>query len=138
MPPVRDASAAQDPDVPTELLSELGLLPSPDALARYHSASPDIPGAITGWIDAQITHRMARERAAALAREARLARGQHYSAAITVIGLLCATAVGLFGNPVVASIIAVAAVGGPTTAAALARPVPTGCTGGGPPGATGR
>jgi hypothetical protein len=85
-----------------------------------------MPCVIVGWIDAQMSHRLEQERVVIRAREARRSRGQYLSAAIALTGLLCAAAVGVFGNPVVASIIAIASIGGPTTAVALACVAPFG------------
>jgi hypothetical protein len=124
-PPIGSASV-RDPGHTADLLTELGLLPSLELLERYGEMAPDMPRVIVGWIDAHISHRLEQERLMARAREARRSRGQYLSAAIALTGLLCAAAVGVFGNPVVASIIAIASIGGPTTAVALARVAPLG------------
>jgi hypothetical protein len=118
------AARGDDPDPTADLLAELGLLPSPELLTRYRNTVPDLPNVIVGWIDAQISHRLEQERVAALASESRRTRGQFLSATIATSGLLCAAVVGVFGNPIVASIIAIASIGGPTTAVALARLMP--------------
>ena len=97
------------------------LLPPPVALQAYAGVHPDAIERIMAWADAQSTHRQAMERQA-LERWAKFqAQAQFLTAAVAAVGLLCAAAVGIWGSPVAACIIALAAVGGPATARALAH-----------------
>lgn len=92
----------------------------------------------SAWTDAQLIHQQALQQQAVERWETFQNRAQLLTASIAALGLVCAAVVGVFGNPVVASVIALASIGGPTTAIALARLVPAGRTPGRGPDEDGR
>jgi hypothetical protein len=61
------------------------------------------------------------EIARAKREDSRLDRAQIFTAVVAVCGLLASAVVGVFGNPIVASILAIVSIGGPTAAVWLAR-----------------
>lgn len=100
-----------------------GALPiaPPQILNEYKSVDPTLVPKLIDWTEQQSKHRRDIEALRANRSEARLDRGQWIGAAVALGGLALATFVGIFGNPWVASIIAIVAVGGPTAAIYLAR-----------------
>src|SRR5262245_41312036 len=115
----------QDPNVTKAIEISLMILrgslplPPPVLLQEYNSAFPGVVQKIIAWTEEQRQHRMELERLRAQGSERRLNRGQWVAAAVALGGLLLATAVGIWGNPWVASIIAIVSVGGPTAAVAF-------------------
>jgi uncharacterized membrane protein len=100
------------------------LLPPPAALQAYAAVHPDAIEKIMAWASAHTTHRHAPKRQTLERWTKFQARAQLLTAAVATVGLLSAGAVGIWGSPVAACIIAVAAVGGPATARALAHVLP--------------
>ena len=101
------------------LMAFSGSLPLPPALLlkEWEECYPGITGKLIEWTEQQAEHRRALDKS----EESRLNRGQAIAGAVALGGLALATVCGIFGNPVVASIIAVVAVGGPTAAVVIAR-----------------
>ena len=98
-----------------------GPIPSPEMLNAYRSVHPDLPEKIVQWTEVQMAHRHALENASAHGSERRMNMGQVFTFAGAIIGLTLAAGVGVAGNTVVGSVIAIVAVGGPTAAFILAR-----------------
>jgi hypothetical protein len=89
-------------------------------LAEYRDVIPDLPERIVYWTETQAEHRRSLERARADGAEARMNRGQWGALIVAMVGIAASAIVGMFGNPFVASILAVVSVGGPTAAVVLA------------------
>jgi uncharacterized membrane protein len=96
-------------------------LPPPSVLAEYNAAYPGLVDKIVEWTEIQRQHRQALERQTAEGSERPMNRGQLIAATVAIWGLTLAAAVGIFGNPYVATVIAIVAIGGPTAALLLAR-----------------
>jgi uncharacterized membrane protein len=117
----------QDPNVSKAIEISLLLfsgslpLPPPQVLAEYNDAYPGLVEKIIHWTEQQRQHRMSLEQTRTQRTEARLDRGQWIAGSVALGGLLLASVVGIFGNPWVAGVIAIVAVGGPTAAVAIAR-----------------
>jgi uncharacterized membrane protein len=99
-------------------------LPPPQILQEYKSISPALVEKFVEWTELQSAHRRELERTGTERAERRFDRGQWIAATVATGGLLLAAVVGIFGNPWVAGMIAIVAVGGPTAAIWLARGVP--------------
>jgi uncharacterized membrane protein len=123
-----------DPSVTKTLQVSLSLmmasgslpLPPPTILSDYEKAFPGLVAKITSWTDEQRAHRMALENQVTNGSESRMNRGQIIAACVAGWGITLAALVGIFGNPYVASIVAIVSIGGPAAAVYLARgnPVP--------------
>jgi uncharacterized membrane protein len=100
-----------------------GPLPLPPApiLAEYEKAYPGLIAKFVEWTDSQRGHRQALENLRQERSERRMDRGQIIAGSVALWGLTVAAVVGIFGNPWVAGIIAIVAIGGPTAAVILAR-----------------
>ena len=96
-------------------------LPPPDILEAYEIRFPGLVDRFIGWTEEQRQHRFANETERTRREENRLDRAQIFTASIAVCGLIGATVVGIYGNAIVASILAIVSVGGPTAAVYLAR-----------------
>jgi hypothetical protein len=102
-----------------------GALPfvPPAILQEYKNVSPELVGKLVEWTETQAKHRRDLETLSANRSENRLDRGQWIAGAVALGGLSLAAVVGIIGNPYVAAIIAIFAIGGPTAAILLARNV---------------
>lgn len=100
-----------------------GPIPPPGLLESYRAVHPDLPERIIAWTETQTAHRQSLERAAHEGAERRMNRGQLFTFVLAGLGLILSALVGVFGSAVVASILALVAVGGPTAAFVLARSV---------------
>jgi uncharacterized membrane protein len=96
-------------------------LPPPDILEAYETRFPGLVDRFIGWTEEQRQHRFAIETERTRREENRLDRAQIFTASIAVCGLVGATVVGIYGSVIVASIIAIVSIGGPTAAVYLAR-----------------
>jgi uncharacterized membrane protein len=103
----------------------VALLPPVDDFNSYEKAIPGTAEYIMKAADEQRRHRLAIESQQVARSERRRDIGQYISGLLAFVGLGGAIALGLFGNPWVAAILATIAVGGPlaaqTLAGALAR-----------------
>ena len=101
------------------LMAFSGSLPLPPAmlLKEWEECYPGITKKLIEWTEQQASHRRALENS----EERRLLRGQLFAGVVAFGGLCLATVCGIFGSPVVASIIAVVSVGGPTAAVLIAQ-----------------
>lgn len=90
-------------------------------IAEYNSAFPGLVEKIVAWTEEQRQHRMKLERMRTEGSEARFNRGQWIAGTVALGGLVLASIVSVVGNPWVAAVIAIVAVGGPTAAVAFAR-----------------
>lgn len=95
-------------------------LPPPQLLAEYQDVLPDLPQRLINWTETQSAHRRELEMLQAEGQEKRINRGQSGALAVSVIGLVIAGVVGVYGNGIAASFIALFAVGGPAAAVILA------------------
>jgi uncharacterized membrane protein len=93
----------------------------PQILNEYKKVDPALVQKLVDWTEQQSKHRRDIENLKANSSEARLDRGQLIGAAVALGGLTLATVVGVWGNPWVAGLMAIVAVGGPTAAIYLAR-----------------
>ena len=98
-----------------------GPLPSPAILREYGAINPELPTLVVRQFVAQSTHRMELETLVTHGSERRMNRGQIFTFAVTAFGLGLSALVGIHGSALVASILAIVAIGGPTTAFVLAR-----------------
>lgn len=119
-----------DPKDPTvtraleiSLMMFSGSLPlaPPPILKEYQSIKPEIVDKLIEWTETQAAHRRDLERTRTERSENRFDRGQKIAAAVALGGLILAAAEGVFGNPWVAAVIAIVAIGGPTAAIIMAR-----------------
>lgn len=103
----------------------VAMLPPAEDLSSYEKAIPGTAEYIMRAADEQRHHRLAIENQQVTRAERRRDVGQILSALLALVGLGGAIALGLFGNPWVAAVLATIAVGGPlaaqTLAGALAR-----------------
>lgn len=109
--------------VKTTAYHHSGPIPPAYTLEEYEAV---VPGAAREIMDAwheQRRHRLAMERENERADRARQNRGQFLAFGIAALGLVCAAAVGIFGDLWLATIIGIVAIGGPTAATYLARSV---------------
>jgi uncharacterized membrane protein len=95
-------------------------LPPPQLLAEYREILPDLPQRLISWTETQAAHRREVELLKAEGQESRMNRGQWGALAVALGGLLIAGLVGIYGNWIAASFIALFAVGGPTAAVVIA------------------
>lgn len=106
------------------LVSYRGPIPPPHMLADYDEIYPGLATRIiTAW-DEQRAHRQRLESQTVSGSETRMDRSQHNALIVSLVGLLIAGAVGIWGSWVAAAIIALVAVGGPSAATVLARYMP--------------
>jgi uncharacterized membrane protein len=96
-------------------------LPPPDILQAYEDRFPGIVDRFIRWTEEQRKHRFQLEIARAKRDDNRLDRAQIIAAVVAICGLFASAIVGILGNPVVASILAIVSIGGPTAAVWLAR-----------------
>jgi uncharacterized membrane protein len=96
-------------------------LPPPQILNEYRNVHPDLVAKIIEWTEQQSSHRKSLELITTKRTQDRYDRGQWIAGSVAVGGLALAAITGIFGNPWVAAVIAVVAVGGPTAAIYLAR-----------------
>ncbi len=89
--------------------------------SEYERSFPGIGQEIIGWIKGEQAHRHQLEAEAMRGNERRMDRGQRSGLVVATMGIAASAAVGLFGNPWVAGVIAVVTVGGPPAALALAK-----------------
>jgi uncharacterized membrane protein len=99
-------------------------LPPPEILKEYDGVRPGLVDKFVEWTEVQSAHRRALENTRTAKAETRFDRGQWIAATVAIGGLSLAAVVGIFGNPWVAGMIAIVAVGGPTAAIWLAKNVP--------------
>ncbi|QPF82629.1 DUF2335 domain-containing protein [Bradyrhizobium genosp. L] len=92
----------------------------PDILAEYEQEFPGLGQKIISWTEQQRTHRQNLERQRTEGSERRMDRGQLIAGGVAVWGLSLATLAAIFGNAWAAGIIAIVAIGGPTSAIWLA------------------
>lgn len=95
-------------------------LPPPQLLAEYQQVLPDLPQRLINWTETQSAHRRELELLKAEGQERRMNRGQWGALAVSLIGLVIAGVVGVYGNGITASFIALFSVGGPAAAVLLA------------------
>ena len=93
----------------------------PQILEQYKNVDPRLVDKLVEWTDAQSAHRRTLEDRSASRSEDRFDRGQWIAAAVALGGLFLSAAVGIFGNPWVAGIIALVCIGGPTAAIIFAQ-----------------
>jgi uncharacterized membrane protein len=96
-------------------------LAPPPILKEYQSIKPELVDKLIEWTEKQATHRRDLERIRTERSENRFDRGQKIAASVALGGLILAAGEGILGNPWVAAIIAVVAIGGPTAAIIMAR-----------------
>ena len=96
-------------------------LPSPAVLADYARIDPVLPAKFTDQFVAQGAHRMQLEDLVTRGSERRQNLGQLLTFTLAISGLGLAALCGIFGNPIVGSILAIVSVGGPMAAFVLAR-----------------
>jgi uncharacterized membrane protein len=101
--------------------SEPEPLPSAALLREYAAIDPSLPARIADQFVAQSIHRRELEALVAQGSERRQNLGQMLTFTLASLGVTLAAVVGIWGNPVVASVLAVVAVGGPAAAFVLAR-----------------
>jgi len=94
-------------------------LPPPHLWEAWERTHPGVTEKIVEWTDRQSKHRQFLERLRAERSENRLDRAQFIAASVAIGGLCLSAVVGILGSPVVASIIAIVSVGGPTAATAF-------------------
>jgi uncharacterized membrane protein len=124
--------AGLDPADPNTRALELtlmmysGSLPfiPPPILREYEEIFPGLGARLVEWTETQRAHRQALERTRTDGAERRMNRGQVWAGLVSLVGLPCSCAVGIWGNWFVASVIAIVCVGGPTAAVYLARNTP--------------
>jgi uncharacterized membrane protein len=73
-------------------------LPPPQLLAEYQDVLPDLPQRLINWTETQSAHRRELEMLQAEGQEKRMNRGQSGALAVSVIGLVIAGIVGVYGN----------------------------------------
>lgn len=116
--PLRIHQAGNANDLSVQI--NVAMLPPVDDFRGYESAAPGTASYLMRAADEQRRHRFSVETALIHGSERRRDRGQLLSAALAVIGLSGAIALGLYGNSWVAGLLAVVAVGGPLAAQTMA------------------
>ncbi len=94
--------------------------PSPDMLRAYDDYKSGTGAEVMEWIKDQTRHRQGLERDRTNGSERRLNTAQQNSLIIAILGVLVAAGTSFF-SPLVASVIVVVAVGGPSAATIIAR-----------------
>jgi len=94
--------------------------PSPDMLHAYDEYKAGMGMEVVEWLKDQTRHRQGLERNRADGSERRLNRSQIFAFVIGMAGLLIA-AIASYWSAIVAAVIAIVAVGGPSAASILAR-----------------
>jgi uncharacterized membrane protein len=117
----RDPNVSKAIEISLLMFSGSLPLPPPTVMAEYNNAFPGLVEKIVSWTEEQRQHRMRLERMRTEGSEARFDRGQWIAGAVALGGLALASMVSIVGNPWVAAVIAIVAVGGPTAAIAIAR-----------------
>jgi uncharacterized membrane protein len=96
-------------------------LPPPEILKEYDSVHAGLSDKLIEWTERQSEHRRLLETKRTDRTEDRYDRGQRIAAGVALGGLFLSSIVGIWGNPWVAGVMAIVAVGGPTAAIWLAR-----------------
>jgi uncharacterized membrane protein len=92
----------------------------PEILAQYEQEFPGLGYKLVEWTEQQRNHRQSLEKQRTDGSEKRMERGQFIAGGVALWGLTIAGLVAVFGNAWAAGIIAIVAIGGPTSAIWLA------------------
>ncbi|CAK0768525.1 hypothetical protein WCLP8_4240010 [uncultured Gammaproteobacteria bacterium] len=98
----------------------IALMPQASELEKLEQIAPGIGKSVIDAFNDQRHHRMEIEMTSVLRDESRRDRGQIVGGLISLFGLGAATFLGVYGNPWVATVLAVVAMGGPLAAQQLA------------------
>lgn len=99
----------------------VALLPPAGDIRKYEKALPGSGDYIMKAADEQRVHRLALEGIIVKGIESRRSRALWTSFILSMAGLIGATAIGIFGNPWVAGLLALVSVGGPLAAQTMAQ-----------------
>jgi uncharacterized membrane protein len=96
-------------------------LPPPSVMMDYEKALPGLNAKLVEWTERQSQHRQSLERETTHGSERRMNLSQIFTATIALVALVLSAYEGQYGNPYVASVIAIVGIGGPAAAVYLAR-----------------
>jgi len=108
---------------PVVITVNVAVMPPAEELAKYENAVPGAGEHIIAAADQQRFHRQGIENKLVDGSERRRDRSQLISGGLSFTGLIAATVLGLLGNPWIAGMIAVVAVGGPLAAQQMATTI---------------
>jgi len=98
-----------------------GPIPPPDMLREYDLIRPDLVDKILDAWEAQRIHRQNLEIQAEHRIQNRMDTAQKFGLTIALFGLALSATVGIWGSWIAAAVIAIVAVGGPSSASIVSR-----------------